>query len=195
VKLRGILITLLLALAGVFAAVNWPTLTTTLPVNLLIRRLDAPVGLILLALTVAVALTGFLLSLLERADQLREIRTLERRLERTREKLDQQQAREMTDLKDAMRAWGESLEQRIDGRVERAEVTIQDAIDRAGEEDGRRFEQLESRVTTVRNELAADVGEAEDTLRRMLAQAAGGALPGPSDPSEQNDGGRGEGNA
>jgi len=193
VKLRGILITLLLALAGIFAAVNWATLTTTLPVNLLIRRIDAPVGLVLLATVVAVALIGFLLSLLERADQLREIRTLERRLERTREKLDKQQARDMDDLKDAMRAWGESLEQRIDGRVERAEVTIQDAIDRAGEEDGRRFAELESRVTTVRNELAADVGEAEDTLRRMLAQAAGGALPHPSEGSQEDGGG--EGNA
>ncbi len=192
-KLRGILITLLLALAGIFAAVNWATLTTTLPVNLLIRRIDAPVGLVLLATVVAVALIGFLLSLLERADQLREIRTLERRLERTREKLDKQQARDMDDLKDAMRAWGESLEQRIDGRVERAEVTIQDAIDRAGEEDGRRFAELESRVTTVRNELAADVGEAEDTLRRMLAQAAGGALPHPSEGSQEDGGG--EGNA
>ena len=192
-KLRGILITLLLALAGIFAAVNWATLTTTLPVNLLIRRIDAPVGLVLLATVVAVALIGFLLSLLERADQLREIRTLERRLERTREKLDKQQARDMDDLKDAMRAWGESLEQRIDGRVERAEVTIQDAIDRAGEEDGRRFAELESRVTIVRNELAADVGEAEDTLRRMLAQAAGGALPHPSEGSQEDGGG--EGNA
>ena len=192
-KLRGILITLLLALAGIFAAVNWATLTTTLPVNLLVRRIDAPVGLVLLATVVAVALIGFLLSLLERADQLREIRTLERRLERTREKLDKQQARDIDDLKDAMRAWGESLEQRIDGRVERAEVTIQDAIDRAGEEDGRRFAELESRVTTVRNELAADVGEAEDTLRRMLAQAAGGALPHPSEGSQEDGGG--EGNA
>ena len=192
-KLRGILITLLLALAGVFAAVNWATLTTTLPVNLLVRRIDAPVGLVLLVTVVAVALIGFLLSLLERADQLREIRTLERRLERTREKLDKQQARDMDDLKDAMRAWGESLEQRIDGRVERAEVTIQDAIDRAGEEDGRRFAELESRVRTVRNELAADVGEAEDTLRRMLAQAAGGALPHPSEDSQEDAGG--EGNA
>lgn len=192
-KLRGILITVLVALAGIFAAVNWATLTTTLPVNLLVRRVDAPVGLVLLAILVGVAFTGFLLSLLERADQLREIRTLERRLERTREKLDKQQARDVNDLKDAMRAWGESLEERIDGRVERAEVTIQNAIDRAGEEDGRRFTELESRVTTVRNELAADVGEAEDTLRRMLTQAtSGGALPGPSDDQDQ---GGGEGNA
>lgn len=175
-KARGILLTVLLILFALFAAINWATLTTPLPVDLLILRVEIPVGLVLLAVTAALALIFFTGALFDRAGQLQEIRQLERQLDKTRQKADQKQAGEVAQLKDAVQAWGSSLERRIDDRVGAAEDRIKEAIEASEGRGQERAKALEDRVVTVRNELAADVGEAEDLIRRMLGPAAD-ALP------------------
>ncbi len=79
-------------------------------------------------------------------------------------------------MRDAVQAWGTSLEKRIDERVGAAETSLRDAIAEMDRSEQERMRALEDRVVTVRNELAADVGEAEDALRRMLGPGQG-ALP------------------
>lgn len=175
-KARGILLTVLLVLFGLFAAINWPTLTTPLPVNLLLLRIEVPIGLVLLGVTAGLALIFFAGALFDRAGQLREIRRLERQIDKARAKADDKQAGEVAQLKEAIQAWGSSLERRIDERVGAAEERIKEALDASEGRDEERAKALEQRVVTVRNELAADVGEAEDLMRRMLGPTAD-ALP------------------
>lgn len=175
-KARGILLTVLLILVALFAAINWATLLTPLPVNLLLLRVEIPVGLVLLAVSAGLALIFFTGALFDRASQLQEIRQLERQLDKARTKADQKQAGEVAQLKEAVQAWGSSLERRIDDRVGAAEDRIKEAIEATENRDQERTKALEERVVTVRNELAADVGEAEDLIRRMLGPAAD-ALP------------------
>lgn len=175
-KARGILLTVLLVLFGLFAAINWPTLTTPLPVDLLVLRIEVPIGLVLLAVTAGLALIFFAGALFDRAGQLQEIRYLERQLDKARAKADEKQAGEVAQLKEAVQAWGSSLERRIDDRVGAAEERIKEALDASDDRDEKRVKALEQRVVTVRNELAADVGEAEDLIRRMLGPTAD-ALP------------------
>ena len=195
-KARGLLLTLLLlALAG-FAALNWATLTTPLPVDLLLLRLEIPVGLVLLALTVGLALVFFLAALFDRAGQLREIRHLEKQLETTRARLDDRQRDEIREVRDAVKAWGASLENRIDDRVGAAEEGLKAALAETDGREARRIAALEERVVTVRNEIAADVGEAEDALRRIYAQGAlpagDDAPPPPADARRRSRGGGGD---
>lgn len=175
-RARGILLTVLILLLVLFAAVNWATLAAPLPVNLLVTRLEVPVGLVLLGVTVGLAVVFFAGALFDRAAQLREIRGLEKQLEKARTKLDAQRLDEIGEVRDAIQAWGASLEKRIDERVGAAETSIKDAIAEADGREDDRMRALEERVVTVRNELAADVGEAEDTIRRMLGPQQG-ALP------------------
>ncbi len=175
-RARGIFLTLLVILLGLFAALNWGTLTTLLPVDLIVLRVEIPVGLVLLGVTVGLAVVFFTGALFDRAGQLREIRHLEKQLEVTRAKLDARQLKEIGEVRDAVQAWGTSLESRIDSRISAAETTLTEALSESEGRDAQRMAALEQRVVTVRNELAADVGEAEDALRRMLGQNLG-ALP------------------
>ena len=175
-RARGILLTVLVLLLALFAAVNWSTLAAPLPVNLLFGRLEVPVGLVLLGITVGLALVFFAGALFDRAGQLREIRHLEKQLEKARARLDARQLDEIAEVRDAVQAWGTSLEKRIDERVGAAETSLRDAIAEMDRGEQERMRALEDRVVTVRNELAADVGEAEDALRRMLGPGQG-ALP------------------
>jgi len=188
-KGRGILLTLLVVLLGLFATLNWGTLTTLLPVDLIVLRVEVPVGLVLLGVTVALAILFFAGALFDRASQLREIRHLEKQLETTRARLDARTLKEIAEVRDAVKAWGSSLENRIDTRVGAAETRLGEALAESDSREAQRLAALEERVVTVRNELAADVGEAEDALRRMLGQGLGALPPsgGVGDAASQRD--------
>jgi len=167
-RVRGILLTVLVALVALFAVVNWTTLTAPLPVNLLIMRVEVPVGLVLALVTIGLALVFFAGALFDRASQLREIRHLEKQLEKTRARLDAKQVDEIETVRESLQAWGASLEKRIDERVGAAETRIGEILSANDERAAERTQALDQRVSTVRNELAADVGEAEDAILRLL---------------------------
>lgn len=165
---RGILLTVVVLFGVLFAALNWPSLTMPVPVNLLFTRVELPLGITLLLVVVVLAALFFLGAMFDRAAQLREIRRLERQLEKARAQLDARRTEEIAELRDAVQAWGTSLERRVDERVGDAESSLKSAIQEVDAHEKERVAQLEERVVLVRNELAADVGEAEDALRRML---------------------------
>ena len=165
---RGILLTVVIALGVLFAVLNWTALTAPLPVNLLFGRVEVPVGLTLLLVVLVLAVLFFLGAMFDRAAQLREIRRLEKQLERARGQLDARRLEEIAEVRDAVQAWGTSLERRLDERVGEAESSLRSVLTDVEARDKERIAQLEQRVVLVRNELAADVGEAEDSLRRML---------------------------
>ena len=167
-RARGILLTVLVLVFVLFAAVNWTALTTPVPVELLVARLEVPLGAALAAVTIGLAVIFFAGALFDRSAQLTEIRRLEVQLEKARAELDARRSREIGEVKDAVHAWGASLEKRLDERVAAAETSLRSALSEVDEREARRFTSLEGRVVTVRNELAADVGEAEDTLKRLL---------------------------
>lgn len=167
-RTRGILLTVVVLLGVLFVVVNWSMLTTNMPVNLLFGRIEMPVGLVLMLLVVILAAIFFMGAMFDRAAQLREIRRLERQLEKARTQLDARRLEEIAEVREAVQAWGSSLERRVDERVGAAENALRDAMTDAESREKERIAKLEERVILVRNELAADVGEAEDSLRRML---------------------------
>ena len=189
-RARGILLTVLVLVFVLFAAINWTALTTPVSVDLLLVRLELPLGAVLAGLTIGLAVIFFFGALFDRSAQLTEIRRLEKQLEKARAELDARRSREIGEVKDAVHAWGASLEKRLDERVSAAESSLRGALTEVDEREARRFTSLEGRVVTVRNELAADVGEAEDTIKRLLdgrpaALEDGGATGGPT--SEPDD--------
>ena len=86
---RGIVITLIVALLALFAALNWAVLAAPQPVNLVFFTVQAPLGLVLIVLAVLLCFIFLLFSLFRRASQLRQVSQLERALEGER-KLGQQ---------------------------------------------------------------------------------------------------------
>ncbi len=158
---RGIIVTLAVLLTLVFAGVNWPSLAVRLPLNLIFIRVQAPLGLVLIAFTLTLCFVFLLVSLLRRAGQLRQMARLETELEKERVLVQKKRLAEL-----------ESLESRLGERLGglesnlRAAMTEQYSRLEAGEQA--QAERLEAHVLNIRNELASDLERFETSLRRSL---------------------------
>ena len=173
-RIRGTLLTVVVLLSLVFAVANWDAVTTNLPVFLLLARVDVPLGLVLLFVILGLTAFFFLASLFDRASQLRQVSALERQVEQLQAKLSRKRLEELeslarevqertTRLETTIEASREMLEQRLAKRLSDHELRTKD-----------RLEAVTERVVVVRDELAADVAETEDLLRRLIE---GRALP------------------
>ena len=167
-RIRGTLLTIVVLLALLFAVTNWETVTTNLPVALLFVRFELPLGLVLLTSLVVLVVFFFFASLLERASQLRQVSHLERQIEQLQAKLEQKRLEELEGIERAFRERTDRAEGVIRERIDELE---QDLAQKLAEHEMRtkdRIEGVTERVVLVRDELAADVAEAEDLLRRMI---------------------------
>ncbi len=171
-RARGILLTVIVVLGIVFAILNWEALVTTLPLNLLFMRVSWPLGITLLVAVLAVALIFFLVSLLDRAGQLRHVTGMQRQLESTRARLDAQRDDDDALLTRRLDTGFADLSRGFDERLERLRQALETSIDGrlAAQEDrmSERLDALSQRVVAVRDELAADIAETEDALARRF---------------------------
>jgi hypothetical protein len=159
----------------VVAAFNVPALLEPVPVDLLVTTVRMPLWPFLVGVPLVLAAVFLGAALLDRARQLRQVAALERQLEEARAVVERgrEQAldgavRELTGRLDALEAVvegvGSGMEARLNTRLE-ALVARRDAGDEALSE---RLSALAERVVRVRDELAADVAEAEDAVLRAL---------------------------
>jgi uncharacterized integral membrane protein len=178
-RVKGILLTLVVLLAALFAAINWGALTALLPVNLLFTTLDLSLGLVLLLVAVGLALTFFILALIDRAGQLHQVSGLERHLNAAQTKLEARRLAEMEALEATLLARLGDLERRLDSpppaRLD-ADVTaqlgkIEERLEALRRDQEARLDAVLERVTLVRNELAADIAATEAALETHLGRA------------------------
>lgn len=177
-KLRSWIAIVLLVPVLVVAAFNVPALLEPVPVNLLVTTVRMPLWPFLVGVPLVLAAVFLGAALLDRARQLRQVAALERQLEearavveRGREEALDGAVRELTGRLDALEAVvegvGSGMEARLGARLE-ALGARRDAGDEAVRE---RLAALAERVARVRDELAADVAEAEDAVLRALQGA------------------------
>jgi uncharacterized integral membrane protein len=167
-RIRGILFTIVVVLALIFAVANWETVTTALPIALLFWSVEAPLGLILLATVVVLTAIFFFASLVERASQLRQVSHLERQIEGLRARLEQKRLEELEGIERAFRERTDKLEGTVKERGDALEAALGERLAEHEMRTKDRIEGVNERVVLVRDELAADVAEAEDLLRRMI---------------------------
>ena len=146
-RLRSLLLFLMLLLIAAFVVVNWPLFIVPASLNLLFTTVDAPLGLVMLALMVAVVVVfalymvlwqgGFLLASRRHAKELKEQRLL----------ADQAESSRFTELRGVLLAETGRLNERIDGLQQSLRVEIRDQG----------------------NALAASLGEIDDRYGRSLA--------------------------
>jgi mannitol-specific phosphotransferase system IIBC component len=192
-RFRGILLTAVVVLAALVAALNWDALTRPVPISLLVATPQGPLALVLLLTIVALAVLFFLAALLDRAAQLRQVTTLDRQLAAVRSKLeareleaaDLQEGRfdaALADVKTQVNALKEgmdarigaastTLESRLVERFQALEAGLRDAMMAMETRDKERIDALHERVVRVRDELAADVAQSEDALARLVRPA------------------------
>ncbi len=171
-RLKGILITVVVLLGILFAVTNWGAIMTTLPINLLFFTLQVPLGLALLSVAVALSVSFFVLSLFDRATQLRRTGQLERQLSALQAKLDRKRLEEIEGLETRLGERLMGLENKLGDESERSRLAQIERLEALGSQQLEQFGRLEERVLLVRNELAADIAEAEDALRRNPERSA-----------------------
>jgi hypothetical protein len=154
-RARTALLLVVLVAVGIFAALNWGVFTTPMPLHLVVTRVEAPLGLIMLAVTSAVTvLYGVFLGWLE-TSALLEARRYARELHAQRQLAEAAETSRFAELKrlleselGELRTLPAAAARDIIARLDQADAGLRGEIERAG------------------NTLAAYIGELEDRLGR-----------------------------
>lgn len=160
--LRTLLLVLALVLTATFAAVNWSAFTAPTVLSLVFTTIEAPLGLIMLAITAVIAVLFLAFIVYLQTSVLLEARRHARELDTQRQLADQAEASRFTELRAYLQAELGRLSTEAEGvrasllaRLERSETELRSAIEQSG------------------NTLAAYIGELEDRLER----ATGAEVP------------------
>jgi uncharacterized integral membrane protein len=152
-QFRTLALLLALAALAVFAAINWSAFTTPATLSLVFTTVEAPLGVVMLAVACAIAVLFLLFIAYLQTTVLLDARRHARELEASRALADQAEASRFTELRGyleaelarlaAARAQGEA---NLVARIDRLDADLRAAIEQAG------------------NTLAAYIGEVEDRL-------------------------------
>jgi hypothetical protein len=150
---RLLVVLLIVVLLGGFAALNWGVFSARVPLNVVLARVEGPLGLVMLAVVAALTLLYLLFAAAVQTRALLEGRRHARELDAERRRADEAEASRYTELRKyleqelaALRALTGDAARETTARVERAEETLKAEVERAG------------------NTLAAYIGELEDRL-------------------------------
>ncbi len=181
-RFRGVLLTIVVVLGLVLAVFNWDALAAPVPFDFLFTRLELPLGLTMLVFVVVLASLFFLGALFDRASQLRQVTQLERQLDALRGKLEACRQAEVGQLEQALAEGFQDLNKRLDTALAAPAAAPTSVAPEPGDEamaehlegmEARILERLaavEMRVSVVRDELAADIGQSEDAMKRWMVE-------------------------
>jgi len=159
--LRTLLILIVLGAVAIFAAINWKAFMAPTTLSVVFATVEAPLGLILLAVVGLLTLLFLLYVVYLQSSVLMENRRNARELQAQREHAEQAEASRISQL----RSFLESELRRLGEKTEESKVVVLAKLEALERE-------LRSVVEQSGNTLAAYIGEIEDRLER----APGGRL-------------------
>lgn len=152
-QLRNILLIFVLSVLVIFAAINWSAIMAPTSISLIFTTIQAPLGLILLAITalLAVFFLGFIVYM--QSTMLMERQRLSREMEAQRELANQAEASRFSDLRvfletelQQLNAQNQHVRSALEARITQMEQSLNTVIEQTG------------------NTLSAYIGELEDRL-------------------------------
>ncbi len=170
-RFKGILITVIVLISLVFAVTNWQVLAAGVPINFIFLSLQLPLGLVLLGASVFLCLVFLVISLIDRASQLRHTNQLEKQIENLGKKLDKKRLDELASIEKNLDDKVTSLSNQVQNYASQVESITSSSLAKLESQAEAKFAHLEERVLLVRNELAADIAETEDSLKKRLTKA------------------------
>lgn len=157
-QFRTLLLFVVLGITALFVALNWTALTTPTTLSLGVQTVQAPVGMVMLALMALLTVAFVVYALTLHGTALHDSRRQARELQSQRELADKAEASRFTELRNFMSA--ELL------RVTQAEDAMRGQL-------LARIDALEQQSRLLMdqqaNSLAASIGELEDRLERRVA--------------------------
>lgn len=169
---RLLLLTVLLVLGALIAALNWDTMRTPVRFELLAGVVETALGWVVLLAALLPALVLLLAGLLDQARALRRVDALERQLEQARTAVERARSAEMEALERSLDERFEAVRAHVEGALHGSEARLEARFDTVETSLGERLNDLRERVVLVRDELAADIAEAEDAILRGRVDAA-----------------------
>jgi len=152
---RSILLIVLFALLAAFAALNWAAFTATTSLTLGFTSVQAPLGLVMLALSALLALVFLGFAFYVRTSALLEGRRQMKELQAQRERADKAESSRITQLQ-------QSLEAGLNRVAEQMNAHKNELLARMAQ-----LEQTQAQlITETANGLSAAVGELEDRMAR-----------------------------
>jgi uncharacterized membrane protein YgaE (UPF0421/DUF939 family) len=154
-KLLNFILLIVLVALVIFAALNWQAIITPIPLSLLFTNAEAPLGLILLAVTGLLTLLflGFVVYMQSSTLMIR--KRLNRELEEQRKLADNAEASRFTELRAYLEgelanlnSQNSEIHQKVESRLSEIETTIKDKMEETG------------------TSLSAYIGELEDRLEK-----------------------------
>ncbi len=121
--IRTILLLVVALLIAALAALNWTALSTSTDVSLGVTTIQAPLGLIMLALTVILAIFFVVYVLYLQSTVLMETRRHGRELQAQRELADKAEASRFTELRSYLETRIASLQSALAARIEQSDNT------------------------------------------------------------------------
>lgn len=146
-NLRSLLLTLTLAAIAVLAFFNWGALSAPLPISLGVTTVEAPLGLVMLALTAVLAVLFIAYVLWLQGSVLLETRRHGKEMQVQRELADKAEASRFTEMKAFLQTQNQQTHSALMARIETMEA------------------RLLARATESDNTTAAYVGQVENQLR------------------------------
>ncbi len=150
-----LLVVIVLTVLGTFAALNWETLAAPAPLHLLVTRVEAPPGLILLTATAVLTVLYLLFVLGLETAALVEARRSGRELLAQRKLADDAEASRFTELR-----------KHLDDELTQLKAAPAEAAQRVVERVGQAEAALRRDIHETGNTIAAYIGEAEDRLTK-----------------------------
>jgi hypothetical protein len=152
-RARTALLLAILVALGIFAALNWTAVMTPASLNLVLARVEAPLGVVLLAVTAGVTVLYAIFLTWTETSALLETRRFSRELQAQRQLADSAEASRFTELKAhlqgeiaALRASSESAKREVIAKVDSVEDHLRADVERAGNTLTAYFAELEDRL-------------------------------------------------
>jgi len=165
-SMRTLIFLALTALLAIFTALNWSAFTAPTTLWLLVDRVQAPLGLVMLAVTGLYAALFIMYMAFVRTAALLESHRHTRELQLQRQLAEQSESSRLQALHGVVEAGFRQLEQ----RVARAQGELHARVDQLAVE-------LRATVEQTGTVLSAYIGEVEDRLEHRMS--TGGAAPAP----------------
>jgi uncharacterized integral membrane protein len=160
--IRIVLLLIVLAALAIFVVVNWTAFTTPTTLSLLAGSVQAPLGLIMLVITGALALLFLGYAFYLQTSVLLETRRMARELAAQRQLADQAELSRFTELREALDARFDRLDARAEAGGSHNALVV-----------GRTGDDLRAHIDQGINGLAAQIAELDD----RIAGRSGGIVP------------------
>ena len=154
-RIRTLILLVVLVLIGVFAVVNWKAIMTPMSLSVLVTQVQAPLGLIMLAISALLAVLFLLYIVYLQSSVLFDTRRHAREMQEQRELADKAEASRFTELRTFLQA--ELL--KLAGESNEAQARLTARLDQLQRDLGATMAQTE-------NSLSAYIGELDDRLQR-----------------------------